>query len=177
MFSLPRTGVYMAFSTEAQLKRNVRVVEQGRNALAVTAIYDAAVLLADEKLKIDTQKYIDYTLVPDDATTTFVNKLSRYLTAVNTYEELGSVKRNEEEIGDLEYWQRKYDKCIQQLENGEIDVFLADGTTSVLRSISRFDNTARPDVKPKFGFDKYGRWINNTDLAEQRDNESADSDL
>ena len=162
----------MAYSTEDELKNNVKLLEQTLTAVPLTALYAERVAMADKIVEVDCNKYIDFSVIPDDSTTPVVNLLSQYKTAEMTQVRLSSVTRKVTEINDVTYWQEMYDALKKKIADGEVDILLADGTTSVASSINRFSVVSRKGVKPRFGFDKFGQFADNDRMKDIRDNET-----
>ena len=158
----------MAYSTEAELKNNIKLLEKTFSAGDLTTFATDRIALADKIVKADCNRFIDFSSVPDDNTTPIVNLLSQYKAAEMSLRRIAGIKRRTNENDDITEWKRMYDDLKFQIANQEVDVLLADGTTSVSSGVGTFTNTARPTIRPNQGWDKYGEWINNDDMEEVR---------
>ncbi len=160
----------MAFSTATELQNNVKMIEATFvTSPTPTEFSDERIAFADKVVKIDCSNLIDFSQVPDDATTPVVNILSQYKAAELSLRRIAGIKRRQNENDDLSEWVKMYNDLKVKIAAGSVAVELADGT-SVKKSVSTFRNTARPSIRPEQGYDKYGEWLNNTDMQELRGN-------
>lgn len=159
----------MAYSTTVQLRDNVKLIDKSFNGVELDkeSFSTAAITFADKIVEVDCSQYIDFSLVPDDETTDVVNLLSQYKSAEMALRRLVGVKRRTQENDDISEWRMMYDELKQKIKDGVIDVTLGDGSV-VSSTKGKFKNTARPNVRPSQGYDKYGEWLNNDDMYELR---------
>jgi hypothetical protein len=158
----------MSYSTNEELKNNVKMIE---NTFTTDPTPDEfateRISFADKIVKADCSKYIDFSSVPDDETTPIVNLLSQYKSAEMALRRITGIKRRQNENDDILEWKYNYDELKQKVMDGSVEVELGDGTL-VTKSLSKFENTARPDIRPSQGYDKYGEWVNNDDMERLR---------
>jgi hypothetical protein len=154
----------MAYSTTTELKNNVKMIEQTFTTDPTPDVFAAErIALADKIVKADCSKYIDFDQVPDNETTPIVNLLSQYKSAEMALRRIAGIKRRQNENDDILEWKMNYDELKERVMNGSVEVELSDRTV-VTASLSKFENTARPDIRPVQGYDKYGEFVNNDDL-------------
>ena len=165
----------MAFSTETELKDNVKVIENGFTSTEITAIFGSREAISKTIIKQDLANCIDFTKVKEinqsPKTPDFINLLSQYKTAELTYVRLGSVKRKFNEIDDRMFWENMYNKLFEDIKGGKIELIDSNGK-SVGTGITKFDHTSKKDVKPRFGFRKYGIFADDEKLEEIRNRET-----
>lgn len=158
----------MAYSTQDQLESNVQFYDVSySDGAAKTAIFTGREALAKKIIQIDFSNVLDFDSIPDDTTTPVVNLLSQYKTAEMTLRRLVGIKRTDTVADEIAEWERLYNELKEKIISGELAVELSDGT-SVLNTNSTFENTSRVNTKPKFGYDRYGRWLDNGDMTSLR---------
>lgn len=156
----------MPFSTNTELFNNVKIIESSFETSPTPAEFATErIALADKMVQVDAGKYVDFSLVPDDATTPVINLLSQYKAAEMALRRITGIKRRTQENDDIAEWESYYNKLLDQLKKGDLNAELEDGT-NVGSSVGRFENTARPDIKPNQGYDKYGEWLDNDDMED-----------
>jgi len=164
----------MAYSTETELKNNIKILEKSKTALQITALFTEREAMAKKIIKSDLSNCVDFTKVNEidgsPATPDAINLLSQYKTAELTYVELGSIKRRFDEQDDRKFWEIMYKELLNKIKTGQIKLTDEDGD-SVGNGVTEFSNTSKDDVKPEFGYGKYGQYENDADLKEIRDNE------
>jgi hypothetical protein len=129
------------------------------------------IALADNIVKVDCSRWIDFDSVPDDDTTPIVNLLSQYKSAEMSLRRIVGLKRRQNENDDIMEWKMLYDELKEKIADGAVDIELSDGTNvgSTTGTYNASD-TGREDIRPNFGWDKYGEWVNNDDLEVIRGN-------
>jgi hypothetical protein len=159
----------MAYSTQTQLQNNVKLIEATfSDATEKTNFATERIVLADTIVKAECQAFINFATIPNDSTTPMINLLSQYKSAELALRRLVGVNRQKSANDDISEWERLYKELKQNIAAGKMPVYLADGSTNVLGGVATFDNTARVNTKPQFGYDRYGRWIDNEDLTDVR---------
>ena len=159
----------MAYSTVTELKNNVKMIENTFDTAPTPDEFAAErIAMADKVIKAECGRWIDFSLVPDDETTPVVNLLSIYKSAELALRRIAGIKRRQNENDDISEWMKNYNDLKMQLMNGEIDVLLADGSTVVTTTSGEYQDVSRPDIRPFFGYDEYGEWVNEDDLEELR---------
>lgn len=167
------------FSTETQARNNfASIIEDDIDP----AVINDRIEQADNQVKIDLASIIDFSLVPDTTPPSsnlpdFINKLSQYKTMELLYVKLFGAKRLVQEQSDRIYWQKMYSNpdpaigetegLLERVKSFEIPLELVDGT-SISGTTSNFSNIARDGVEPAFGVDKYGEFLTDDELLEDR---------
>ena len=156
----------MAYSTETELKSNVKAIEASITAASISAFCTERIALADRIVLVDLSGYV--TMTGADNTVPVVNLLGQYKAAELAHVRLGSVKRNDGDSKDAEYWHDMYESLLSRVKSGNVIVYTAAGV-SISTSKNRFSISSRSEVKPGFGYGKYGEWIDDEDLSDQRE--------
>lgn len=156
----------MAYSTSTQLKANVKAIEASITATNVDAFCTERIAFADQIVLVDLTGYVTMTGV--DNTVPVVNLLGQYKAAEMSHVRLGSVKRNEGDSKDAEYWHDLYEALLARVKSGNVIVYTAAGV-NISTSKNKFSVSTRADVTPGFGYGKYGEWIDDEDLSDQRE--------
>ena len=165
----------MAFSTETELKDNVKALEASFTGTEITGIFNSREAIAKKIIKQDLANVIDFTKVNETGgsppTPDFINLLSQYKTAEFAYIRLGSVKRKFDEMDDRMFWENMYKNQLKDIKTGKIDLIDSNGD-SVGTGITTFEHTSKENVKPRFGYRKYGIFSDDDKLEEIRDRET-----
>jgi len=150
----------MAYSSVAELRDNVpRITVAVMSDILVGARIDAA----DDTVVADLGNVVDFTLVTDTpaGAPRFINKLSQYKTAELSLVAKFSAKRMNVEITDWQYWQLEYEKLLDKIVAGEIDL------EDVGMAGMSFTSTARDGVTPALGQGELGEHLNDADIEAQ----------
>ena len=157
----------MAYSTSDQLKSNVKMLENTFTGTDLSSFITDRITLADKIVKVDLSGVVSMSAVPDDETTPVVNLLSQFKSAEMSLRRLAGLKRTTTEVDDISEWERLYNDLLNKVLSGAA-VVLDDNGNSLMNGISTITNTARPNTRPAFGYDRYGHWIGNDDLTDLR---------
>ena len=152
----------MAYSTETELRNNLSVATADRIASIVVT---TRIAQADLRIKADLSKIIDFDEI--GTTPTFINLLSQYKTAELCLVYAYGTKRKADEQTDIDYWKKEYNNLIDMINNDEVELVDGDGT-SISTGHQTFTNTAKNNIEPALGIDKYGDFIDKDDLEDER---------
>lgn len=152
----------MAYSTQTQLENNVEWLEESiTDATERGNFATDRIALADKIIDVCLDKYVD--LSSADENVKAINLLSQYKSAEMTLRRLLGVKHRREENDDITEWARLFEELKDDIINGSVVVEDSSGN-SLMTGVSSFTADARQEIKPFFGYDRYGFWIDDEDL-------------
>jgi hypothetical protein len=148
------------YATAAEIKTKIKDVGNQLTDAEIEFYIDEA---EDNFIKVDLAVVIDFVLVDALATVPgWLNRLCICKTCVLILVYLYGAKRRVKDVDDIKWFEDCYQKLIDDILAGEVDV----GAVAI--TASRFQWDSREDVKPAFGLDDYGEFKNLEDMQDDR---------
>lgn len=159
------------YSSIAQLRLNLIPVQDATRPNCDNTSVQDRIDHADDDIVMDLEKYIDFSQVPSAGYTDsnfpkWLNHLSQYKSCIHMLVKLHGAKRAADEVSDIQYWEKEYDKLFEKVTKNRTEAVLPDGTNI---SKGQFDiKVGRTSINPVLGSGKYGQFENEGDLAQDR---------
>lgn len=129
---------------------------------------DSIIALADMKVREDISKVVDLVALDLVANPDWINELSRFKTNEWVLVKLFGGKRNIMEVSDIQYWQNEYDRKIEEIQNGDVDL------GGLELGNQEFDQDYKDDTVPALGHGFYMGHLDEDDLEDVREEDLAD---